>query len=73
MASSGCLGIDHASLGVSPLACAEMVEKKPALGRRTSYVYGLPPLATGMGCFLMAMGYGIDIGERRGCAFSVPM
>merc|ERR1711976_708918 len=33
--------------------------------------HALPQWATYLGCFMMAMGYGIDIGERRGCSFSV--
>eukprot|EP00930_Biecheleria_cincta_P067318 TRINITY_DN5382_c0_g1_i3.p1 TRINITY_DN5382_c0_g1~~TRINITY_DN5382_c0_g1_i3.p1 ORF type:complete len:207 (-),score=17.97 TRINITY_DN5382_c0_g1_i3:142-762(-) len=38
---------------------------------RVSHWHALPQWATYIGCFMMAMGYGIDIGERRGCAFSV--
>jgi len=39
--------------------------------RRSRFLYSLPGLCTLLGIILMCTGYGIDVGERMGCAYSL--
>ena len=37
----------------------------------TKWLHSVPPVCVGVGTFLMAFAYGIDIGERLGCAWTL--